>query len=98
MGGTYGWVVSPEVEKRYEGSQAFLHINDCEDGFLPKQGQTVTFQLAEHREGNPKCVKVAPVKPAHTPVTVSGRDWFQDRDQKRVQMSLRPQGSLRVQR
>jgi len=75
--GSFGWVVSSHVQEQY-GCAAFLHINDCCSGFEPRQGDAVTFMLAEDKKrGDPKAVR------AHAPVVTNARDWFQKRDQKR---------------
>jgi len=72
--GSFGWVSSAYLQRHYGGRDAFLHINDCSSGFQPRQGDAVTFVLAEDQMGNPKAVR------AQAPVVTNARDWFQKRE------------------
>merc|ERR1712032_1772914 len=71
--GTYGWVYSPDLQKQCDGADVFLHINDCGDGFRPRQGDAVTFLLSNDAKGNPKAVQARP------PVMIDAREWFEKR-------------------
>jgi CspA family cold shock protein len=31
----------------YDGGDIFFHIKQCEEGYLPEQDQTVTFEITE---------------------------------------------------
>lgn len=39
----------------------FVHINECENGFLPREGQRVTYESGTDRKtGKTKAVNVQP--------------------------------------
>ncbi len=43
----------------YDGGDIFFHIKQCEEGYLPEQDQTVTFEITEWRDGRPSAINVA---------------------------------------
>jgi cold shock CspA family protein len=83
--GSYGWVYSPDVQKEFGGADVFLHVNDCGDGFRPRQGDAVTFQLSKDQKGNPKAVQALPPVAKAALVMIDAHEWFE----KRQRSSLR---------
>merc|ERR1719362_2810190 len=77
--GSYGWVYSPDVQKEFGGADVFLHINDCGDGFRPRQGDAVTFQLSKDQKGNPKAVQALPPVATAALVMIDAHEWFENR-------------------
>jgi len=77
--GSYGWVDCAEITTKYNGAQAFLHINDCDVKL--RQGDEVEFCLALDYRGNPKAVsankvEAATVKQVKNVEPINARDWF----------------------
>jgi cold shock CspA family protein len=69
--GSYGWVHCAEISAKYNGLDAFLHINDCD--FKPFQGHEVEFRLATDEKGHPKAVQAQQAKAREV---INARDWF----------------------
>ncbi|MDP2670572.1 MAG: cold shock domain-containing protein [bacterium] len=42
----FGFIVSEEA-----GNDVFFHISQCEEGYQPQEGDVVTFELGQGRDG-----------------------------------------------
>merc|ERR1712048_376546 len=75
----------------------FVHKSQCEEGFNPKQGDDVRFQLSTNSNGNPQALTVT-----RAPSKIDAKDWFRVRAAERSRVftnndasgaSLRPDSS-----
>ena len=55
----FGFIVSEEA-----GDEVFFHISNCAEGYQPQEGDKVTFEIGQGRDGRTAAKDVAPLETA----------------------------------
>jgi cold shock protein len=53
----FGFIVSEEA-----GNDVFFHISNCVEGYQPQEGDNVTFELGQGRDGRTAAANIAPME------------------------------------
>ena len=52
----FGFIVSEEA-----GNDVFFHISNCVEGYQPQEGDKITFDLGQGRDGRTAAANIAPM-------------------------------------